>query len=81
MVVFSRIRRRQPFYHAGNDHTYHRLIKIGLDSSRAVMVMHMGAIMLGCIAFIALNLGPVLANVLFATVLLAGLIIFFFLEK
>lgn len=81
LVVFSRLRRGLPIYQAGHDHTYHRLVALGLDSTRAVAVMHMVAIALGCIAFIALNLQPVYANVLFVLVFVAGLIAFFYLDS
>ena len=81
LVVFSRLRRGLRVYQAGHDHTYHRLVALGLDSTRAVAVMHITAIALGCIAFIALNLQPVYANLLFAVVLMAGLVAFFYLDK
>jgi UDP-GlcNAc:undecaprenyl-phosphate/decaprenyl-phosphate GlcNAc-1-phosphate transferase len=81
LVSFSRIRRKQPIYRAGNDHTYHRLVTLGLDNRRAVAVMHIAAIVLGCCAFIALNLAPLYANILFGIVLIIGLVIFIFLDK
>jgi UDP-GlcNAc:undecaprenyl-phosphate GlcNAc-1-phosphate transferase len=81
LVVFSRWRRGQPIYRAGHDHTYHRLVTFGLDSTRAVAVMHISAIVLGCIAFIALNLDPFYSNLLFGLVLATGLAAFFFLDK
>jgi UDP-GlcNAc:undecaprenyl-phosphate GlcNAc-1-phosphate transferase len=81
LVVFSRWRRGMPVYTAGHDHTYHRLVAFGLDPSRAVAVMHIVAIVLGCIAFIALNLEPVYSNLLFVLVLATGLAAFLFLDK
>lgn len=81
LVVFSRWRRGLPVYRAGHDHTYHRLATLGLDSTHAVAVMHISAIVLGCIAFIALNLDPFYSNLLFGLVLAAGLAAFFFLDR
>lgn len=72
LVVFSRMRRAKPVYQAGRDHTYHRLVKLGLSSNRAVITMHMAAMLLGALAFIALDLTPVFGNIIFASVLLIG---------
>jgi UDP-GlcNAc:undecaprenyl-phosphate GlcNAc-1-phosphate transferase len=81
LVVFSRWRRGLPVYRAGRDHTYHRLTSLGLDSTHAVAVMHISAIVLGCIAFIALNLDPFYSNLLFGLVLAAGLAAFLLLDR
>jgi UDP-GlcNAc:undecaprenyl-phosphate GlcNAc-1-phosphate transferase len=81
LVVFSRWRRGLPVYRAGRDHTYHRLTSLGLDSTHAVAVMHISAIVLGCIAFIALNLDPFYSNFLFGLVLAAGLAAFLLLDR
>ena len=81
LVVFSRWRRGLPVYQAGHDHTYHRLVALGSDSTRAVAIMHIAAIILGCIAFIALNLAPVYSNILFGLVLLGGLGAFLYLDR
>jgi hypothetical protein len=43
--------------------------------------MHLAAIVSGCLAFIALPLPPVLANLIFVAALLIGLIILFWLAK
>ncbi len=81
LVVFSRLRRREPFYHAGRDHTYHRLVDFGLDTPHAVAVMHLSAIALGCTAFIALNLVPLYANILFGVVCVTGAAALFYLDR
>jgi len=80
LVVFSRWRRGSPVYQAGHDHTYHRLVAFGLDSTHAVAVMHITAVALGCLAFIALNLEPLYSNLLFGLVLAAGLVAFILLD-
>jgi UDP-GlcNAc:undecaprenyl-phosphate GlcNAc-1-phosphate transferase len=81
LVVLSRLRQRKAVYQAGLDHTYHRLVNLGLPSSRAVLTMHLSAIVSGCLAFMALPLPPLWANLIFLVALLAGLILLFWLEK
>ena len=72
LVVVSRLRRGIPFYQGGRDHTYHRLICLGLDEGRAVMMMHGTALLLECVAFIAISQQPLLANGLFVTCIVLG---------
>jgi UDP-GlcNAc:undecaprenyl-phosphate GlcNAc-1-phosphate transferase len=81
LVVVSRLRRGKPIYRAGRDHTYHRLVKLGMDPNRAVLTMHFVAILLGCLAFIALSLTPILANTIFLTVVALGLAALFYLDS
>jgi len=75
LVVFSRMRRGKPIYTAARDHTYHRLLSLGLDPFRAVVVMHMAALSLGCFAFVILTQPPLFANLAFAFALLLGVIL------
>ncbi len=81
LVSFSRLRRRKPFYQGGVDHTYHRLVALGLEPGRAVMAMHMAALMLECAAFVALSLPPGQANGIFAGCILAGFACMFYLDN
>ena len=81
LVVISRLRQRKAVYQAGLDHTYHRLVNLGLPSPRAVLTMHLFAIVTGCLAFMALPLPPLWANVVFACTLLVGLSLLIWLEK
>ncbi len=81
LVTLSRLRRRIPFYKAGSDHTYHRLVKAGLESKRAVTVIHLASVVLGCLAFIALNLEPLYANIMFAVVILIGLVLILWMDR
>ncbi len=81
LVVFSRLRRRRRIYEAGLDHTYHRLVGLRLSSNRAVLAMHLAAILLGCLAFIALPLPPLISNLIFGAVLLAGMVGILILER
>ena len=81
LVVISRLRQGKAVYQGGLDHTYHRLVNLGLPSSRAVLTMHLCAIVSGCLAFIALPLSPIGANIIFAATLLTGFTILLWLEK
>jgi len=80
-VVISRLRRKLPIYKAGQDHVYHRLANMGMSPVQAVTTMHVAALLTGCIAFMALLLPPLLANSIFAVVLLCGLFTVFWLER
>lgn len=81
LVVISRLRRGLPVYRAGLDHTYHRLVKLGFSTSRAVLTMQMAALLLGCLAFIALSLRPLAANLIFTGLLLTGAALLLYLER
>jgi UDP-GlcNAc:undecaprenyl-phosphate GlcNAc-1-phosphate transferase len=81
LVVFSRLWRRTPIYQAERNHTYDRLVGWGMDPTRAVMVMQLAGIALGCLAFIALNLQPLYSNLLFGLVCLGGVVALVVLEK
>jgi len=80
-VIVSRLRRRVPIYKAGQDHIYHRLTQLGLSSVQSVTLMHVAALFIGCLAFIALTLPPLWANMIFALVLFSAAFIFVWLEK
>ena len=80
-VVISRLRRKLPIYKAGQDHVYHRLANMGMSPVQAVTTMHVAALFTGCVAFMALLLPPLLANSIFAVVLLSGLFTVFWLER
>jgi UDP-GlcNAc:undecaprenyl-phosphate GlcNAc-1-phosphate transferase len=80
LVTFSRFRRRKPFYLAGMDHTYHRLISLGLEPNRAVSVMHLTALTLECAAFVAVALPPLQANILFGVCILCGVVCMLILD-
>ena len=80
-VVISRLRRGAPFYRAGQDHVYHKLTQIGMSPAQAVVTMHVGALLIGCLAFVALPLPPLQANLLFALTLLCGLVAMLILQR
>jgi len=81
LVVVSRLHRRTPVYRAGRDHTYHRLLALGLDPTRSVLAMHLAAVVLGLTAFIALDANAILANLIFAAIASLGLGLLVYLQR
>lgn len=80
LVVYSRVRRGLPIYQANLDHTYHRLVAFGLDERRAVLTIHVTAVLLSLVAFVTFYLSPVIANIIFGIILVAGLVLIIFLD-
>jgi UDP-GlcNAc:undecaprenyl-phosphate GlcNAc-1-phosphate transferase len=80
LVVYSRVRRGLPVYQANLDHTYHRLVSMGLSRRRAVLTIHIAAILLSLIAFSTFYLSPVIANTIFGTILLIGVVMIILLD-
>ena len=74
LVVVSRLRRGRPLYQAQRDHTYHRLVQLGVHPSRSVLAMQVAAVLLGLLAFVALGLKVLEANLLFGASVLSGLL-------
>jgi hypothetical protein len=81
LVVASRILRGEKIYTAHKDHVSHRLVHLGLDRTRTVLVIHLTAIVLGLVAFIAMDGTPLTANLGYGAVILCGVIGIAFLEK
>ena len=81
LVVYSRMRRGFPIYKANLDHTYHRLISLGLDERRAVLSIHMTAILLSLVAFVTFILIPVVANIIFGLILATGIVAIILLDR
>lgn len=81
LVVVSRLRRRTRIYQAQRDHTYHRLVLLGMHPSQSVLAMHVAAIVLGLVAFVALDLTVLQANLVFGACVLLGAIGLLFLER
>jgi UDP-GlcNAc:undecaprenyl-phosphate GlcNAc-1-phosphate transferase len=80
LVTISRLRKNSPVYRAGLDHTYHRFVALGMSSQRSVTTMHLLAIFIDCLAFVALYLSPLWANILFGLILLSGFVSVFWLD-
>ncbi len=81
LVVYSRWRRKRPIYLAGLDHTYHRLIRMGIQSQRAVLIMHIVSLFLGSLAILVLKQHPIIANTIFAAIILLSAWMIIFLVK
>lgn len=81
LVVLSRFRRGKPIYSAATDHTYHRLVALGWSSGKAVLIMQVASLLLGCLAFIVLSRPPLIANSIFIGVILLGVIALVYLDN
>lgn len=81
LVVLSRLRRKQMVGSGRRDHTYHRLIALGLSSNLAVFITHAAAMTVGGLAFLTLYFPPVIALTLFLVTLICGLILLLWLER
>ena len=81
LVTFSRIRKGKPFYKANRDHTYHRLMTFGWNSSHAVAVMHLTSILSCLSAVIALYSQPLQANLIFMVWMIFFFALMYFFEK
>ena len=81
LVVFSRLRRRRPVYTAARDHTYHRLLALGMNTNRAGVFMQTLTLLLGCLAFVLLTRPPLVANTVFIGVILLGVLAVLYLDN
>jgi len=81
LVVYARLRHGQPVYQGGNDHTYHRLVSLGLSPLQTTTIIHVAVLVIDCVAFGALFLNTFPANLLFFTLILAGGIFLVILER
>jgi len=68
-------------YKAALDHTYHRLLFLGVGSHRSVLIMHFTALILGCVAFIILHQTPIIANTVFFIAMLLGAVTLILLDS
>jgi hypothetical protein len=74
------LRRHLPPFEGNRDHTYHRLIQYGINSSRAVSLLHIIALALDSLALFALSQHPILANSIFAFCLVTGVSLIYILD-
>lgn len=81
LVVISRLRRRKPIYTAARDHTYHRLVGLGWSSGKAVLIMQVASLLLGCLAFVVLTRPPIIANSIFLLVFILGAVSMAYLDS
>jgi len=78
---FFRRRHRRPVLRADRSHTYHHLLYLGLSPVQSVMIIHVVALVLNLLAFIALPLPPLIANVIFGATVCIGLGLLVFLVR
>lgn len=81
LVTTSRLRSGLPFYMANRDHTYHRLVALGVAPLHAVVLVLLASVLTGCLAFIALAMPPVWANAIFFGALAAGFVAILWMER
>jgi len=81
LVSISRTLKGIPVYMANLDHTYHRLIGLGLKKNQAVNIIHFAAVLCGLLAALCVNIQPLGANILFGAWLILFMILIIFLEK
>jgi UDP-GlcNAc:undecaprenyl-phosphate/decaprenyl-phosphate GlcNAc-1-phosphate transferase len=81
LVVLSRLRRTQRVGSGRRDHTYHRLIAIGMSPRYAVLVVHLAAFIISCLAFLTLYLPAWLALAFFIVTIFFGIILLLWLER
>lgn len=80
LVVFSRLRRHRPPFEGNRDHTYHRLVRAGLNSARAVGLVHIVALTMDIIAVYAFSQPPIIANTIFAGCMIIGATIIYIFD-
>ena len=81
MVTISRWRKGEHFYHSGTDHTYHRLIRLGLSTPQAASFMHLVSFALQSLAFFLISQNVLEANIIFGLVVLCGIAAIVFFER
>jgi len=81
LVSISRTLKGIPVYMANLDHTYHRLIGLGLNKNQTVNIIHFAAVLCGLLAALCVNIQPLGANILFGTWLILFFSLIIFLEK
>ena len=70
LVIVSRLRRKKNIYQASRDHTFHRLMQIGLPVQHAVLLMHGASLTMSMAGYLCLNLDFIYANFIFFLTLL-----------
>jgi len=81
LVVLSRFRRSQSVGSGRRDHTYHRLIALGMSPRYAVLIVHLAALLINCLAFLTLYFPAWLALTFFFSTIICGLAVLLWLER
>lgn len=80
LVTFSRLLRKIPFYKASLDHTYHRMVQLGLSAHNSILLLHLISIFFAALACLCIRLPPLYANIIFGMWLIIFFTALFFLE-
>ncbi len=81
LAVLSRLRRKQNIGNGRRDHTYHRLVQLGLSPRIAVFCVHLVALLIGILAFSAFYLPPKIALSFFVVTIFLGIALLLWLER
>lgn len=81
LVIVSRCLYHRPVFRADRAHTYHHLLHLGLNPVQAVTIIHTVALVLNLLAFIALSLPPLAANLIFMSTVCCGVGLLVFLVR
>lgn len=81
LVIFSRLRSGAPLFTADLNHTYHRLSAIGLSHIKILWSMDMAALFSGAVGLYALYRDPLIANLIFAVLVMVGVLLIFRIAK
>ena len=81
LVVLSRFRRAQRIGSGRRDHTYHRLIALGMSPRYAVLIVHLASFIISCLAFLTLYLPAWLALTFFVVTIFFGMGFLIWLER
>jgi len=81
LVVLSRLKRKQLIGSGRRDHTYHRLIALGFMPRNAVILTHITALVISCLAYFTLSFTPLLALVVFVGTMVCGICVLIWFER
>lgn len=81
LVIISRWRKGQHFYHSGVDHTFHRLVQMGFSKIQASLLMQSVCFALNTAAFFAISKSVKEANIIFGSIVFIGILGIFFFEN
>ncbi len=81
LVTYARWRAHRPIFRGGGDHTSHRLARLGLGATRAVLTLYIVSVALGGLAILLTRSTPRVADMLFGGVVGIGLVGVLLLER
>ncbi|MEK7324617.1 MAG: hypothetical protein AAB217_05105, partial [Chloroflexota bacterium] len=81
LVTISRLRRGASIAQGGADHTSHRLARLGLSHRRVVIALYTVGASLGVLTRLMTQSSPLVANSIFAGLVIGGLFVLWLLEE